>query len=800
MLASNNKRMGSQPTGAGKKQHETPGGLVYAQNIFETVRECLLVLDSKLRVISANRSFYQLFSMTSLDTEGKLIYELGDGEWNIPQLRHLLEDILPKNSHFDDFQVSHKFVSLGRRVMLLNARRIHDGDDKPQKILLAIEDVTERHHLGQKLNASESRYRRLFEAAQDGILILNAKTAQIADINPFLTEMLGYPRRELLHKTIWDIGAVKDIEASREAFKKLQDNEYIRYDDLPLQTKSGRRISVEFVSNVYKVDGHSVIQCNIRDITKRRQRELRVKKLTRLYATLSRVNEAIVRTRDRQTVFDETCRIIVEENDFPLVWIGEVSGQQVVPVAWNGSAAGYLKEIRVETEGELGQGPTGTCIRDNHSTINQDFVDNTNMAPWREFARCHNLRSSSAFPLRRDGHPIGALTIYSSETNGFDIEVSALLESLSQDVSFALDAMSQEEMRVQAERQVKLGMERLHLALTAAEAGFWEWDLKTQENIWSDEIWPLYGLAPHSCQPSYEAWLRTIHPDDRARTAQAVEEAADNGQELYTEWRVSPAVGSERWLMSRGQPLRDETGTVVSYVGIVVDVTERKKAETLKDEFISMVSHELRTPLTIVIGNIKVALSSGLSTGQVKELIKDADLAAADLHDILENLVQLSRYQANKLSLNVTQPDICKLLEQSVAKVAQYAPEHRFTLKIKADLPPVKMDATKVSQIMGNLLSNAIKYSDEGSAVVVRADRKNDSLHISVINRGKGISFEEQQKLFQPFERLKETTGSKPGLGLGLLVCRRLVEAHGGKIWVESEEGRGSKFTFSLPV
>src|SRR6185436_4898424 len=110
-----------------------------------------------------------------------------------------------------------------------------------------------------------------FEAAQDGILILDAETGMIEDVNPYLITMLGYSREEFVEKKLWEVGAFKDIQASKEAFEALQQKEYIRYEDLPLKTKDGRLIQVEFVSNVYLVGSEKVIQCNIRDITARRQ-------------------------------------------------------------------------------------------------------------------------------------------------------------------------------------------------------------------------------------------------------------------------------------------------------------------------------------------------------------------------------------------------------------------------------------------------------------------------------------------------------------------------------------------------
>jgi two-component system, cell cycle sensor histidine kinase and response regulator CckA len=134
-------------------------------------------------------------------------------------------------------------------------------------------NATKRRRARQALADSEARYRRLFEAAQDGILILNAKTGVILDVNPFLIKLLDYPYSYFLGKALWEIGLFKDIEASRNAFQELKDKRYVRYDDLPLRSKEGRAINVEFVSNVYGVKSKQVIQCNIRDITSRKEIE-----------------------------------------------------------------------------------------------------------------------------------------------------------------------------------------------------------------------------------------------------------------------------------------------------------------------------------------------------------------------------------------------------------------------------------------------------------------------------------------------------------------------------------------------
>ena len=147
----------------------------------------------------------------------------------------------------------------------------------------------------QALRVSESRYRRLFEAAQDGILLLNSDTAQIEDVNPYLIEMLGYTHAEFLGKKLWEVGPFADIKESKEVFAQLQSKGYVRYDELPLKTKTGELIDVEFVSNAYDCEGIEVIQCNIRNITKRRQAE---RELTQSRASLKQLSISLQRARE----------------------------------------------------------------------------------------------------------------------------------------------------------------------------------------------------------------------------------------------------------------------------------------------------------------------------------------------------------------------------------------------------------------------------------------------------------------------------------------------------------------------
>lgn len=193
--------------------------------------------------------------------------------------------------------------------------------------------------------------------------------------------------------------------------------------------------------------------------------------LSQLYATLSRVNETIVRTHDEEKLLSKVCEAVAE-GGFPLVWIGEIHGEQVLPIAHCGTAADYLKEIKIEVHGLLGNGPTGTCIREDRSVVNADFATNPATLPWREAALRFGIRASASFPLHRQGKPTGAFTIYASEPNVFNAEQVALLERLSADISFALDALDQERLRIKVEQALSKSEERYRSLFDGMTEGF----------------------------------------------------------------------------------------------------------------------------------------------------------------------------------------------------------------------------------------------------------------------------------------------------------------------------------------
>jgi len=222
----------------------------------------------------------------------------------------------------------------------------------------------------------------------------------------------------------------------------------------------------------------------------------------------------------------------------------------------------------------------------------------------------------------------------------------------------------------------------------------------------------------------------------------------------------------------------------------------------MKDDLIGLVSHELRTPLTVIMGSLNTVLSEGerLSAEDTQQLLQDAAQETESLSHLLGNLLELSRAQAERLFLYTEPVSIQSVIEETVSNISRQSPTHQFAIDLPKQLAPVDVDALRLERILLNLLQNAVKYSPSGSQIRVFAKGEREHLVVGISDEGSGISPRDQAKLFRPFERLESSEpGRAKGIGLGLLVCKRLVEAHGGQIWVESEPGQGSTFFFRLP-
>jgi K+-sensing histidine kinase KdpD len=224
-----------------------------------------------------------------------------------------------------------------------------------------------------------------------------------------------------------------------------------------------------------------------------------------------------------------------------------------------------------------------------------------------------------------------------------------------------------------------------------------------------------------------------------------------------------------------------------------------RQVDHMKDEFIGMVSHELKSPLTVIIGALSVAASEGIPAEEAAELLQDALDSAESLTVIIDNLLELSRSQKNRLALRVNPCDVSGVVANVVKKLQKKSDRHKLVAELPADLPLIPADSIRVERVLYNLVENAIKYSPDGGEVRISISRKGNDFIIAVADQGVGISPRDQLRLFRHFQRLEHEGREIEGVGLGLKVCQVLIEAHGGRVWLKSAPGEGSTFFFTLP-
>ncbi len=277
------------------------------RGLFESSWDAMMTLDPPdWHFSSGNAAMLRMFKAKD-PAEFKGLHPWGlsplrqpDGRLSEEKATEMIALALREGSHFFDWDHQRIDGEIFPAEVLLNRVDREGG----ALIQATVRDISDRRQAEALLRDSETRYRRLFEASTDAILILDAPSGMITDVNPFLIKALGYSREQLLGKKIWEIGFLKDIIASKDNFLQLQREKYVRYEDLPLETADGRKIDVEFVSNVYQVDHHEVIQCNIRDITERKRMEMELAQVKEMqFRTLMEVLPSKVFLKDRNSVY-----------------------------------------------------------------------------------------------------------------------------------------------------------------------------------------------------------------------------------------------------------------------------------------------------------------------------------------------------------------------------------------------------------------------------------------------------------------------------------------------------------------
>jgi len=260
--------------------------------------------------------------------------------------------------------------------------------------------------------------------------------------------------------------------------------------------------------------------------------------------------------------------------------------------------------------------------------------------------------------------------------------------------------------------------------------------------------------------------------------------------------------GTEIAIDDSGAPIRDDDGKVTGAVLVFRDITERRRAEAEREDMLRAVSHDLRNPLTVVLGQAQVLERRLEKAGLARECqnVQMIISSARSMNAMIQDLVDSARLESGQLQLHLQPIDLCSYLPRLEQRLIGTMDIERIRVELPAGLPPIYADEDRLDRILTNLLSNACKYSLPGTPVEITAMQREGEVIVSVTDRGPGIPPEQLTRLFQRYARTAEARAAHDGLGLGLYITRMLVEAHGGRVWVESQVGKGSRFSFSLPV
>jgi PAS domain S-box-containing protein len=259
----------------------------------------------------------------------------------------------------------------------------------------------------------------------------------------------------------------------------------------------------------------------------------------------------------------------------------------------------------------------------------------------------------------------------------------------------------------------------------------------------------------------------------------------------------------ERLVVWNAAPLHDARGQVVGAVSVGRDVTELRAAERRREEYVHIISHDLRAPLTVVQGQAQILLRLLAKAGEPGPEERSAEAivtSARGMNAMIQDLVDSARLESGQLKLSLTPVDLRQLVLDLKGRLAAVYDVSRIRLEAPERLPPVAADPERLERVLVNLLSNAYKYADPGTEIAVRLMPGDGEVVAAVSDHGPGIAPEEIPHLFQRYYRTQTGRERKESLGLGLYITKGLVEAHGGRIWVESELGKGSTFSFSLPL
>ena len=727
----------------------------------------------------------------------------------------------------------------GQTLTLLSSKMpLRGADGAINGILGTYMDITERKQVEAALRASEVRYRRLFESARDGILILDAETGSIVDVNPFLCELLNFTHEEFLGKKLWEIGVFADIAANEEAFVELQQQQYIRYEDLPLETRNGRRIDVEFVSNVYEVNHAKVIQCNIRDISARVLSESRRELTARVLATLNRTNNVT-------QLVEDILRLIKAHTGLEAVGIRLREGEDFPYFVQKGFSAEF-----VETENSLtARTASGGVCRDAAGNISlectcglvisgQTDAANPLFTPGGSFwtnesfplldltaaqdPRLHprnrcihdGFHSVALIPLRSGDEIIGLLQLNDRQPNRFTLEMIQFFEELGTSIGIALDR----KRTVDAMRESEA---RYRILFETSPDGILMIDRATKSIQYANTA--LCRMLGYTQEELRALNVADLHPPAALPRILAGVEAQTTG--------INSFVGDMPFIRKDGANIDvDIAGTEIILdgrahtVGFLHDITRRKQAEAQRvaleeqvrrqqrleavGQLAAGIAHDFNNLLTGITGFTQLAHDSLPAESALRVDLAEVLTLAGRAADLTRRLLAFSHQQTmqpGNIHLNALVNDLTRILQRLLGNNIALV----FDPCVK--LGQVHADAGHLEQVLINLAINARDAMPDGGQLSIETanvelDEDYARVHpdtlpgphvlLAVTDNGCGMTASVLEHIFEPFFTTK---GVGKGTGLGLSMAYGIIKQHGGHIQVNSTPGHGTTFNVYLP-
>ena len=629
-----------------------------------------------------------------------------------------------------------------------------------------ISDITKRKRAEAALVSSEVRYRRLFESAKDGILIVDAGTGMVVDVNPFLIDMLGYSHEKFLGKKVWELGVLKDIVASYDNFLELQKKEYIRYENLPLETVDGRKINVEFVSNVYLVDKKRVIQCNIRDVTERKRAEEAIARERILLRTIIDNIPIAVYAKD------ENGRKLLS-NFFDLASFNkpesEVIGRTDMEL--------LPKEVAEQTMAD-----DLSVIRDGKKIVDREelIMNNSGESRWL---------LTSKIPWRNmEGEVVGLVGIGHDITERKRAEETLRLSASRWSSTF--DAIS----------DIVCVIANDHTFLEINKTGCDLLGLPKERIIGRKCYELMHGTTAPIAECPCEAVLKSH------------------------EFEINTYQENGRYYELSAWPMPVNDGVWEAFVHVVKDITEqvireqdKAKLETQllqaqKMEAVGRlaggVAHDFNNMLSVILMHTEMALMSLDPSDPLHADLGEIHKAGMRSTDLTRQLLAFARKQTispQVLDLNETVEGILKMLRRLIGEdiVLSWNPGN--------DLRQINIDPSQIDQILANLCVNARDaIADVGKIIIETSNVEFDEMFcadhggfvpgeyvmLAVSDNGCGMNKETMVCVFEPFFTTKEIG---KGTGLGLSTVYGIVKQNDGFINVYSEPGEGTTFKIYLP-